>query len=87
MHAPCVVGGEDSVVQDLVLAAGRDECGQALDELEGGQVQRGGAVGPGGLQVEDEGAVVLLLAVGTIAVACAANHTTDVMSRMSPLPR
>ena len=51
----------DPVVQDLVLPGGWEERDEPLDEFQGGEVECGGAVGPGGLQVEDESAVVLFL--------------------------
>jgi hypothetical protein len=61
---PGGVGCEDAVVQDLVLPGRRDQGHQVLDEFEGGEVEGGGAVGPGCLQVEDEGAVGLLFEAG-----------------------
>ena len=57
-----MVGSTWKMRQRKVAKEGQyGEGDEALDEFQGREVERGGAVGPGGLQVEEEGAVVLLL--------------------------
>jgi hypothetical protein len=57
LFPPAGVGGEDAVVAVAVESWRRDQPGQAVEKLEGGQAERGAAVSRGTRQMVDEAGV------------------------------